>query len=213
MFKNSFWIQLKGTRTLRLPGAVTRMQKPAKGASRVGSSLEGEGFLAPGPHTNAENPAVPLPLSLSHLQPPLYPLDPSARQEEGKERHWKPHRSMMLLVSSCDKIFQREKKKLKVLNTKVLTDGWRAWYLCCPWHSRARLCIAKWYLNRSGPRPPVSAGFRDVGWFNATSSRQPIYISSPAWQVFENTWKSTMFVYGKCSRMNGSKLAILLPGN
>lgn len=45
VFKNSFWIQLKGTRTLYLPRAVTGMQKPAKGACVVGSSLKGEGLL------------------------------------------------------------------------------------------------------------------------------------------------------------------------
>lgn len=78
---------MKGTRTWYLPGAVTRMQKPAKGASVVGSSLEGEGLLGSRASHQAENPAVPLPLPLSHLQPPLDPLDPSARQEEGKERN------------------------------------------------------------------------------------------------------------------------------
>lgn len=46
MFKNNFWIHLKGTRGLYLPREVTGIQKPAKGAG-LGSSQEREGFLDP----------------------------------------------------------------------------------------------------------------------------------------------------------------------
>ena len=43
MFKNSFWIHLKGTRGLYLPRAVTRIQKEVKGAT-VRGSQESEGM-------------------------------------------------------------------------------------------------------------------------------------------------------------------------
>lgn len=55
MFKNSFWIHLKGTRGLYLPRAVTRIQKPAEGAG-LRSSQEREGFLNPRMATKAEDP-------------------------------------------------------------------------------------------------------------------------------------------------------------
>lgn len=45
MFKNSFWIHLKGTRGLHLPRAVTRIQKPAMGRRAAGEGGVRQGGL------------------------------------------------------------------------------------------------------------------------------------------------------------------------
>lgn len=85
MFKNSFWIHLKGTRGLHLPRAVTRIQKPAMGrrAGRGGGVAAGLVKKQPGEERmpgsqdprEAEDPVrglcMSLCLSVSLLQPLL----------------------------------------------------------------------------------------------------------------------------------------------
>lgn len=141
MFKNSFWIQLKGTRTLYLPGAVTRMQKPAKRRAGWGVAWRGKAPWAPGPHTSTENPtqnpALRTQLSLCLCPFPTCSLRCTHRTpQHGRKRERKEIENHIdpccFLLAVVRKYLRGGEKKLKVLNIKVLTDGWRAGYLGCP---------------------------------------------------------------------------------
>ena len=100
MFKNSFWIHLKGTRGLHLPRAVTRIQKSAKGPG-LRSSWESEGTSRFQGHTQAKNPVCGCLFTSVSFPPAASALTTVLLRSTAKRGKRKKLKTTLITVASC----------------------------------------------------------------------------------------------------------------